>query len=54
MVFFTFAFGPIVLATNGLIFEKGDPGEGTHRSKRHLSSTTLKQDGISDERKQTA
>lgn len=28
MVFITFTTGPIVVATNGLTFEKGDPGKG--------------------------
>lgn len=28
MVFITMTIGPIVLATKGLIFKKGDPGKG--------------------------
>lgn len=54
MVFITMTTGPIVLATNGLIFEKGDPGEGDEYVNASPWLTILKQDGISDERKQTA
>lgn len=42
MAFFAFAIGPIVLATNGLFFEKGDPGEATQISNGHFTSSTLK------------
>lgn len=46
MVFITTTTSPIVLATDGLIFEKGDPGNGGVYVNPSPWLTILKQDGI--------